>query len=261
MTTHLLPSPRRVVALAQQDRRLLFSDPVPTLMLPIMAIGLMAFMEPAFDRVIADNFGSGLGGAEHAVPGMAVMFGFFLVANGAFALFREHEWNTWIRLRASEIKPVDVLIGKSLLPLGVALAYFAVVFGFGFAVLGLELRGSLAALALVVLAFSVTLATLSLALVAVAKSVMQVNALGSLCSLLFAGLGGALTPAEVLPGWARAISEVSPGYWAMEGFRSSVVTSDMGRAAQCSAVLIGFAVVFALIAGFRFRMDEQKVTS
>jgi len=261
MMTELLPSPRRVLALAHQDRRLLLSDPVPTLMLPIMAIGLMAFMEPAFDGVIADNFGSGLGGAEHAVPGMAVMFGFFLVANGAFALFREHEWNTWVRLRVSQITPIDVLVGKALVPLAISILYFAVVFGFGFVVLGLELRGSPAALGLVVSAFSITLATLSLALVAVAKSVMQVNALGSLCSLLFAGLGGALTPVEVLPGWARTFSEISPGYWAMEGFRASVVTSDSGRAIECAAVLVGFAVAFAIVAGLRFRMDEQKETS
>ncbi|MFV0523264.1 MAG: ABC transporter permease [Acidimicrobiales bacterium] len=250
-----------MTTLARQDLRLLLADPIPTLMLPVMAVGLMTFIEPAFDAVIADHYGPGFGGAEQAVPGMAVMFGFFLVANGAFALFREHEWNTWVRLRVSEIRAVDVLVGKALLPVTIALLYFVVVFGFGFTVLGLHRPSSFAALALVVLAFSVTLASLSLALVAMARSVMEVNALGSLCSLLFAGLGGALTPYEVLPAWARAISWISPGYWAMEGFRAGILVSEPTRAAMCAMVLLGFAAGFSTLAGLRFRMDETKATA
>jgi ABC-2 type transport system permease protein len=250
---------RRVAALARNDLRMVASDPVPTLMLPVMAVGLTAFLTPAFRNVIEASYGPGFNGAEQAVPGMAVMFAFFLVANGAFGVFREHGWNTWTRLRASALRPSEVLVGKAVLPFVSAVAYFVVLFAAGFAVFGLQHRGSLGMLAVVSGCFAVCLATLSLAMVAVSRTVMQVNALGSVTAMLFAGLGGALTPREVLPGWARPLGPISPGYWAMEGYRAVLLDGSAGRAATCALVLVGFGVLFGGVAVVRFRFDEHKV--
>jgi ABC-2 type transport system permease protein len=107
--------------------------------------------------------------------------------------------------------------------------------------------------------FSASLATLSLAMVSLARSVMQVNALGSVTAMLFAGLGGALTPREVLPGWARTLGPISPGYWAMEGCRAVFLRGSASRAVECSLALLGFAALFGAIAMVRFRFDEHKV--
>ncbi len=168
---------RRISALVRNDIRLLLSDPVPTAMLPLMALGLMAFLKSTFREVVDAVYGPGFSGAEQAVPGMAVMFGFFLVANGAFGVFREHGWNTWTRLRASALSSIEVLVGKGLMPLMIAVAYLAVAFTAGRFLFGLHLRGSLVPLVIVCVSFSVCLASLSLAMVSVARTVMQVNAL------------------------------------------------------------------------------------
>ena len=43
----------------------------------------------------------GTPGSTQTVPGMACVFGFFAIAVVGFAIFREHGWRTWPRLRAA----------------------------------------------------------------------------------------------------------------------------------------------------------------
>jgi ABC-2 type transport system permease protein len=94
---------------------------------------------------------------------------------------------------------------------------------------------------------------------ALCRSDQQLMALTNVATMVFAGLGGALVPVATLPGWARAISPLTPGYWAMTGFRR--VTLDgagIPGVAKDAAVLLGFAVLFAAVAAFRLRANDRK---
>lgn len=242
-------------AVARHDFRILRSDPVFLITMTVMPLLVMAFMKPAFGVA-----GAAVGGADHAVPGVTVMFAFFLVGNVGFGVFREHGWNTWERLRASRAAPIEVMAGKVVVPLLTLALQLAVLIGLGGVLFGLRVRGSMPALVLVAAAFAVCLVCLGLLLLAVTRTIMQLNAISNLGTMIFAGLGGALAPYSVLPGWARAVAPATPSYWAMRGFRSVIAGGGLGDVALPVGVLLGFALVLGALAVYRFRYDEVKVS-
>ncbi len=238
---------RRIAAIARNDLRLLRSDPGFLIVLTLMPLVVMAFIKPVFD-------------AGQVVPGMAVMFSMFLVGNLGFSVFREHGWNTWERLRASWASPGEILVGKSVTPLMCLVLQLTILFGVGGVLFGLHVRGSFMALALVALSYAICLLALGSVLLALCRTLMQLNGLTNLGAMVLAGLAGALTPFALLPVWARAIAPATPGYWAMRGFRE-VITGGAGLRAvmvPCSA-LLGAAVVLGSFALWRFRFDETKL--
>jgi ABC-2 type transport system permease protein len=238
---------RRSMAVVRHDLRILRSDPVFLVMMIGMPLVLMAFTEPVFS-------------AEHAVPGMAVMFSLFLVGNLGFSVFREHGWCTWERLRASCASAPEIMIGKAITPLGMLAVQLGVLFALGSILFGLEVRGSV--LALVVLAATYALCLLALGAVALAvcRSVMQLNAFTNLGAMLFAGLGGALAPIPDLPAWARTIAPVTPSYWAMRGFRDVILDGEgLAAVALPAGVLLVAAATLIAVASWRFRFEETKL--
>lgn len=252
---------RRSLAIARHDLRLLRRDPFPVILLIAMPLVLMAFMRPAFRAALIDAGYDGVNGAEQVVPGTTVMFAFFLVGNVGFAFFREHGWQTWERLRASEARPVEVMAGKAAVPLLTSAVQLVVLFGLGTVLFGLEIRGSVLGLVLVAASLSVCLVALGYAVTAMCRSIMQMNALSNLGALLFAGLGGALTPISTLPDWARTIAPATPSYWAMRGFRAVILDGGgLGAVALPCAVLLAFAAGLGLLAARRFSFAETKTS-
>ncbi|MFZ6002295.1 MAG: ABC transporter permease [Actinomycetota bacterium] len=249
-------------AVAKHDLRILRSDPAFLLIMTGMPLIIMAFIKPAFTAGSAP-FGGGGGpgnGAEHAVPGVTVMFAFFLVGNVGFGVFREHGWNTWERLRASRATPAEVMAGKVVVPLMTLALQLTVLIGLGGVLFDLDIRGSLLAMVAVATALALCLVSMGLFLLAVTRTIMQLNAISNLGTMLFAGLGGSLAPISVLPDWARTISPATPSYWAMRGFRDVIDGGGLSEAALPVAVLLAFALGFGALAALRFHFDEVKVS-
>jgi ABC-2 type transport system permease protein len=239
---------RRSLALGRQDLRLLRRDPVFFAVFLFMPLLLTVFVKPLLD-------------AEQAVPGMAVLFALFLVNQVGWGFFREHGWNTWERLRASPASRAEVLLGKAIVPLAQLLFYMGFLFAASTVLFDLDLGGRELALAAVSTAFATTLVALAFALVALCRTAMQLNAITNLGTLLLAGLGGALTPVALLPGWAEAIAPATPSYWAMRGFREVTIDGGgLGAVLGPVAVLLAFTAAFAAIAAVRFRYDETKTS-
>lgn len=253
--------PRPMRAIVRHDLLILRRDPVFLLVFTLMPLVVMAFMKPAVraSLVLAGNRNAN--GAEQAVPGMAVMFAFFLVGNVGFAVFREHGWATWDRLRASSATDFEIMAGKTVVPLLTLALQQVVLFVVGGFVYRLHVGGSVVAIFLVESAMALCLVSLGLVLLALCRTVLQLNAISNVGAMIFAGLGGALTSLSTLPGWARSVAPVSPGYWAMRGMRSVIL--DGGGVSSVGlpvAVLLGYAVVLGAIAARRFHMDETKVS-
>lgn len=248
-------------AITRQDLRILRSDPVFLVIMIDMPLLIMAFVKPAFRAALIDSGVRHANGAEQVVPGVATLFAFFMMGNLGFAVFREHGWNTWERLRASRAKPAEIMAGKTVTPLlslGLQLSVLFVVGGLAF---GLEVRGSHLALALVAASLAVCLVSLGFLLLSICRTVMQLNAVTNLGTLVLAGLGGAIAPITALPGWARAMAPAVPSYWAMRGFRSVILdTGGLGAVALPVFVLLAFSAGFAPIAGIRFRFEETKIS-
>jgi ABC-2 type transport system permease protein len=225
-----------------------------------MPLILMPIMKPAFQSTLVQNGHPRANGAEQAVPGMAVLFGSFLVAYVGFVFFREHGWATWERLRATPAHAVEIIIGKGAPPLLLGVVQLVVLFALGRVLFGLQIRGSLLGLVIVGVALSICLVTLGLALVSVTQTIQQLNALAYLGAMVFAGVGGALVPLSALPGWARSLGPGTPTYWAMRAFRSILLDGEgLGGALLPAGVLLAFSFAFVLVAAARFSTEEAKV--
>ncbi len=251
----------RVRSVARHDLRILRADPTFLIIFTVAPLAFMAFTRDANGAALAAyDPGVDVPGANFVVPGAAVTFSGFLVGNVGFGMFREHGWGTWERLRASPLSTGELVLGKSLVPILCLAIQLGVLLGGGSVLFGLEMPGSWAAFVLLAVVFGVMLLALGFALLAVSRSVVQLNAFTNMSTMVLGGLGGAVSPIETLPGWAQAIAPIAPQYWAMRGFRA--VTIDGGGLSAVLlpiAVLLGMTVVFAVVALARFEVEDSKV--
>jgi ABC-2 type transport system permease protein len=250
----------RTAAIARHEARLLRHNVEALVALLVMPLVTTALLRPVMRATLVFYGFKGASGAEHVVPGMAVMFGFIAVGFAAGSMLSEHEWGTWDRLRASEARPLEIVVGKSLPNLAVLVGQMTLLFAFGFGVLGLHVTGSVVALVVVGACTCLCLSALGLLFVSMARNAQQVYLFINVGSFVFAGLGGALLPLALFPGWLRPVAPVLPSYWSMRAF-NDVLLRGRGPAAVAlpACVLVGFALLFLLVAVRRFRVDEAKV--
>lgn len=249
--------PRRSIAIARQDWRILRRDPFPVIVPVVLPLLVIPFVKPAFRLgFVAEHVGH-TSGAEQAVPAMDVTFAFFLVGNSSMSFFREHAWRTWDRLRASPAGSYEILLGKIAVPLLQAVGQFALLFGLGVLCLGLTVRGSWGPLVAIGAAYSLFLVAMGLAVTALCKTYMQANAFTNVGALFMAGFGGALVPYAFLPAWARFLSPGVPSYWAMSGYREAIL--GYGHPLVSVAVLLAFAIACLVFAALRFRLNDRKI--
>lgn len=250
-------SPRRSTALAAHELRLMRHEIGSLLGLVLLPLAMVAFLNPVFASMAQ---GQAASGAAIAVPGMAVLFSLFLIGHVGYLFFREHTFGTWERLRASPLSPSEVIIGKALPVVSVALVQQMALFILGIWLFDLTITGSLMALVGVAIALSLCLVAMGVAAAAYLRSAQRLNALSSVFAMVVGGLGGSLTPVASLPIWAQRVAPFTPGYWAVRGYRSVIVegagVADVGLPV---AMLLVFAVIAAALAAVRFRFEETKV--
>jgi ABC-2 type transport system permease protein len=245
------------LAIARNDLRIVRRDFFPVVLLVVMPLVGMVFMKPAFRGTLTAEGIAGANGAEQAVPGMAVTFGFLLVSYVGYGFYREHAWKTWERLRASPASALEIAAGKAVASLMLAVLQFAVLFGVGGVLFDLHVRGSWPGLVAVAAAFSLFLVAAGLAVTAACRTVMQANTIAYLGMVLFSCLAGALVPESSLPHWAKIVAPAVPSYWAMRGYRRAILGD--GTVTLPIAVLLAYAAGLALLAALRMRFDETKV--
>lgn len=251
----------RIRAVVLNDLRVLKRDPVFVLVFTLMPLAFMAFTKGAFAAGLNAEFpGSNFNGSEQVVPGSAVLFSGFLVGNLGFAVFREHSWATWDRLRASQLNTAELMAAKAVTPVLVLAVQLGVMLGVGALLFDLNLSGSVFAFGVVAAALALMEVSLGFALLAVCRSVLQLNAITNLGAMLLSGLGGAVTPVFLLPIWAQRVAPLTPAYWAMKGFSEiTLYGGGMADIVKPTAILVGFSVLFVAIAAFRFRAEDAKV--
>ena len=96
-------------------------------------------------------------------------------------------------------------------------------------------------------AFGLMLATLT-------KTERSAGSIGTLASLTLAPLGGCWWPLFILPKWMQSLAKISPHGWANTGFNKLMLFgADFGDVVPEMLALVGFAVLFGIIAVWRFR--------
>ena len=252
-------SPSRSAALVRHELRVMMADKESLIVLTAMPLVMMAFFKPVA-RLALTGDNPTANGSEFTVPGMTTMFAFFLVGFIGFSFFAERQWNTWERLRASPATNAEILVGKIVPAMLLCIVQQAALFTAGFVLFGMRVRGSIVGLALVSLALTVCLVAVGVLAAAMLRTQQQLNAISNLGAMILAGISGALVPLSVLPGWARTIAPIAPQYWAMRGFRSTILDGGgLGSVALPVGVLLAFAVVAGGVALLRLRFDDVEV--
>ncbi len=238
------PSARyRIAALVRHETILLARAPGPLIGYTVMPVLLMTVLRPMLERLAALGSTTGMGGTAQAAAGMAVMFSLFALKVVGAGFLQERTWHTWDRLRASPARASEILVGKAVPMVIVLLVHQAIIIGFAMAVFGLRPAATWWPLVLVAVAWTGCVLILGTAAATLVQSPAQLSVAGDIAAVLTSILGGALVPAELLPGWIRAVGPLSPGYWAMRSYRAALVDSG---ASSLIGALAGLGCFIAL---------------
>jgi ABC-2 type transport system permease protein len=253
-------SPRTSWAIFRHEMRVMWSDPSTVVFVILMPLVLVALTKELFANALQAEGYPGANGSEFGVPGMAVAFAAFSVGYAGFTFFRDHGWGTWDRLRATPASSVDIMVGKVVPNVLVTVVQLGLLFVLGGPLFGLEVEGSWAAMALLVVVLALSLSAFGMLITSITRTMNQLNAVGSVGAMALAMLGGAWVPVATMPAWAQAVAPAIPTYWAMEGFQD-VILDGAGVSAVITPalVLVAFGALFTLLAAWRFRFEDTKV--
>jgi ABC-2 type transport system permease protein len=208
----------------------------------------------------AENFGEvqAENPANWVIPGYLVMFVFFTAAFSAAQLVKERQNHTLERILTSSANREAILGGVFVGTVAKGIIQITIFWAVGILFFNLDMGISpLAAILLSILmilmssAFGVMLSTF-------VKTENSASSIGVLVSLTLAPLGGCWWPLFVTPKWMQFISKITPHAWATTGFNKLLVFGgNFESVVPNMLVLVGFMVVFGLIAVVRFRTDVE----
>lgn len=192
--------------------------------------------------------------ANYVIPGYLVMFVFFAAAVTAEAIVRERQNNTLERLLATSVKKESILGGMFSGTLIRGLIQIVIFWVVGILVFHIDL--GLSPLAVIILSILMVImsAAFALMLATLAKTQRSASSLAVVTALVLAPLGGCWWPLFILPRWLQNVAKISPHAWATTGFNKLMLFgADFGAVVPEMLVLLGFTMVFGLIAVWRFR--------
>lgn len=248
-----LPDAGRTTAVARHNAILLLREPGPLASRLIMPLIFLTLLHPLYQASQGSSAGIG-----QAVIATLVTFSLLSLNLVGGSILTERIWRTWERIRATAVRPAELLVGKAVPAMTVLLAQQALIVGLGVAAFGLAVpRVPLLALAL--LAWTLALLCAGAALGVLARSSSELAIAYDLGGIVLSSLGGALVPLAVLPAWVRHVAPASPGYWAVTAGKAAL--SGNGAATlRASAVLVAFALAFGLLAAVRANRGAVRST-
>lgn len=154
------------------------------------------------------------------LPGISV-WGLFLVGDMAMRdLIGESTRGTLRRQLAGPVRPVQLLVAKSLFTAVVSLISLVLLAGIGWGVA----RQSIDPLGFVVLSLALILAITGYASLVYggARSERQGATISSILLLIFAFVGGSFIQVESLPATVQRVAPISPFYWGTSGYQTLI---------------------------------------
>lgn len=195
------------------------------------------------------------------VPSFTVMFAFFVVGMMAAELLKEKREGSLRRLMAAPIPRWVIIAGKMLAYLGLVLVQVVLIFGVGSLVFQMPLGKSPLGLLVLTIALGLSVTGLGMMLAALSKSEKQADSIGILLGFVLGALGGCFLIGSPVPlynsgGILQVLSRLTPHAHALMGY-SKLLNEGAGvvQILPQVGVLLGMALVFFLIAAWRFRFE------
>jgi ABC-2 type transport system permease protein len=230
----------RTAVLIRHNTTVLLHEPGPLIGRMVMPLMMLTAMRPLYDQA------QGPGGTAQAVVGSLVTFSLLALSIVGGSILSERTWRTWDRLRATPVRPVELLVGKAVPVLGVLVVQQAVVLGFGAVVFGMPVAAP-GLLAVACGAWGLALLGIGTAAGVLVRSYGQLTAAFDIGALFLTTLGGALVPLSTMPAWLRVLSPASPGYWAAQALRHAAA-GDPAPTLRGAAVLLAVGAACGAVA-------------
>ncbi len=192
----------------------------------------------------------------HSSPGMILQFAIAGLLTCAQVIVSERKSRSLQRLLTTATSRVQILLGHYLAIFLLIFTQFAILILFGQFALKLDYLSQPLATLLIAFTAALCIAALGLLIGALAKAEEQATTFSLICMFLLAGLGGAWVPLEFTGKAFQAIGHISPLAWAMDGFKNVLIRGlDVSAAWLPAAALLGYAVLFFALAGWRFKFE------
>jgi ABC-2 type transport system permease protein len=235
---------RRTAAVIRHNTMLLLREPGPLAGRLIMPLIFLTLLHPLYQAAQGHS-----AGIRQAVIATLVTFSLLALSLVGGSILSERVWHTWERIRATAVRPAELLAGKAVPAMAALLAQQALIVGLGAAVFGLTVP-RLPLLALALFAWTLALLGMGAAIGVLARSFSEMSIAHDIGGLLLSSLGGALVPIAVMPAWVRHVAPVSPGYWGVSALKAAL-GGDGAATLRASAMLAVFALAFGLLAAAR----------
>ncbi len=191
------------------------------------------------------------------LPGYLVMFVFFTAAMSAEAIVRERQNHTLERLLASSVKRRSILGGIFAGTATKGLIQILLFWAVGILAFSTDLGVSPAAVIILSILMVIMSSAFGIMLATLVKTQRSAGSIAVLTSLALAPLGGCWWPLFILPKWMQALAKITPHGWATTGFNKLMLYgADFGAVVPEMLVLVGFAILFGIIAIWRFRTSS-----
>ena len=190
----------------------------------------------------------------HTAPGMMLQFAIAGLLTAAQVIVTERKSRTLQRLLTTATRRVHIVLGHYLAIFLLIFTQFMILITFGQLALKVDYLRVPAATLLVAFSAALCISALGLLIGILARSEEQAIIFSLIPMFVFSGLGGAWVPLEVTGPTFQAIGHLSPVAWGMDGFEN-IVARGLGFESVLlpAAALIGYAVLFFILAVWRFR--------
>lgn len=195
-------------------------------------------------------------GFEQTIPGILVMFTMLvLLTSGGILLLMEREQGMLRRLASAPMSREEIIAGKWLGRMLLAVAQIGIAMLFGTALFGMDWGDSLPIVLVILAAWAALCASLGLLVGSLGRNQAEVGGLGMLLTMIMAALGGAWWPIEVTPGWMQALQNAVPAGWTMDAMHRLISFGDTPLSILphlFALTLTALAIAWAAARAFKF---------
>lgn len=195
---------------------------------------------------------------SHAFGGMSIQFILFMGIDVGIGMLLDRQRGLWKRFASAPLSRWTLLGSRMISATLIAMLVLGVVFTFARFAFNVRIDGSLPGFIAVCAAFGLMTSSYGLLIAALGKTPQAARGLSILATLLMVMLSGAWVPSFLFPAWLQNATKFIPTRWAMDGMDGmSWRGLGFGEALLPVAVLVGFSVVFTLVAVARFRWADE----
>jgi ABC-2 type transport system permease protein len=195
----------------------------------------------------------------HTAPGFMLQFSIAGLLTAAQIIVAERKSRTMQRLLTTATSRVQIVLGHYLAIFSMIFAQFILLIAFGQFLLKVDYLRLPGATLLVAFSAALCIAALGLLIGILARTEEQAVVFSIVPMFVFSGLGGAWVPLEVTGATFQAIGHVSPVAWALDGFENiSVRGFGFESVLASAAALVGYAILFFILAAWRLSASEEK---